>query len=109
MSVVARIVGGAEQCFPQARELIEVLAKSEVSLQRGKESLLDLGQGRITRDRLAGEREASADHGFLPHHLTGNIVIAAAVSNAAANPPAGVVKHDCLGGSRAKIDADIGP
>src|ERR1019366_2429190 len=109
MSAVAGIVGGAEQCFPQARELIEVLAKSEVSLQRGKESLLDLGQGRITRDRLPGEREASADHSFLPHHLTGNIVIAATVGNAAANHLADVVEDDCLGGGRAEVDADIGP
>src|ERR1035438_4414356 len=104
MSLVASIVGGAEQCFPQSRELIQVLPKSKVSLQRGKESFLDLGQGWIAGDRLPGERETSADHGFLPHHLTGDIVIAAAVGDAAANHLAGVVQDDRLGGSRAKIE-----
>ena len=109
MSAVAGIAGGAEQCFAQSRELIEVLPESEVSLQGGKERLLDLGQGRITGDRLPGERETGADHGFLTHHLTGDIIIAAAVGDAAANHLAGVVQDDRLGGGRAEIDADIGP
>ena len=109
MSAVAGIVGGAEQRFPQSRELIEMLPKSEVSLQRGKESFLDLSQSRITGDRLPSERETGADQSFLPHHLAGDIVIAAAVGDAAADHLAGVVQDDCLGGSRAEVDADIDP
>src|ERR1039457_6179070 len=109
MSAVARIAGGAEQDFPQSRELIEMLPKPEVSLQRGKESFFDLGQGRITADGLPSEREAGPDHRFLPHHLPGNIVITAAGGDAAAGHLAGVVKDDCLSGSRAEINADMDP
>jgi len=108
MSGVAGIVGGAEQCFPQSRELIEMLTKPEVSLQRGKESFPDLSQRRITGDCLLGERETGADQSFLPHYLAGDIVIAAAVGDAAADHLAGVVQDDCLGGSRAQVNADIG-
>src|SRR5271167_1088166 len=109
MSAVAEIASGAEQRFPQSRKLIEMLPESEVSLQRGKESLLDLSQDRIAGNRLLRERETGADHGFLPHHLAGDIVIAAAVGDAAANHVARVVQDDCLGGRRAEINADIGP
>jgi hypothetical protein len=86
-----------------------MLPESEVPLQRGKESLLDLSQGRIAGNRLPREREMGVDHGFLPHHLAGDIVIAAAVGDAAANHVASVVQDDRLSSGRAEINTDIGP
>jgi hypothetical protein len=91
MSAVAGIVSGVKQRFPQSRELIKMLPKSEVSLQRGKERLLDLRQSRIASDCLPSECETGTDQSFLPHHLAGNIVIAPAVGDAATDYLAGVV------------------
>jgi hypothetical protein len=88
---------------------VEVLAAPKIQLQRGKESFLDLSQSWITGDRLASEREASADQSFPPHHLAGDIVIAATVGYAAADHLASVVEDDSLSGSRAEVNADIGP
>src|SRR5208283_5209134 len=107
MSVAAGIVGSAEQRFPQSRELIEMLPNSEASLQRGKESFLDLSQIWIAADRPPSERETGADQSFLPHHLAGDIVIAAAVGDAAADHLAGVVQHDRLSRGGAEVDANI--
>src|ERR1019366_3278535 len=109
MNAMAGIAGSAEQRFPKSRELIEMLSKSEVPLQSGQESLFDLSEIWISGDRLSSERETRADQSFLPYHLAGDIVIAAAIGDAAADHLAGVVQDDCLGGGRAEVDADIDP
>ena len=90
----------------QNPQLSEILLHSDPSLEILEEGCLHL-LGQTPRRQLRGyQGETRVDQRLAERHLTGHVVIAAAVGDAAAHHLAVEAHHHRLGGGGAEVDAD---